>query len=121
MARPAREGGNHAKYGKRRKNAGRADVPKRCIRGVRKFNETMERTKRPRKSSRVRRRESKRSSHEPMSRSSVTLSNMKSVMISSMAGNTPGLATAAPAVMESSQQIDASDEKSAKPYANPMM
>src|SRR5216683_157438 len=121
MERPAREGGNHAKYGKRRKNAGRADVPYFCNRGVRKFSETIERTKRPRKSSRVRRLESKRSSHEPMSRSRVTLSSINMTTISSMAGNMPGLAAAAPVVMESSQQTEASDEKSAIPYASPMM
>src|SRR5258708_5311030 len=121
MGRPAREGGNHAKYGKRRNKAGRADVPYFCNRGVRKFSETMERTKRPRKSSRVRRRESKRSSHEPMSRSRVTLSSINKATISSMAGNTPSVATAAPAVMERSEQTEASAEKSANPYASPMM
>ncbi len=81
----------------------------------------MERTNTPRKSSRVRRRESKRSNQEPMSRSKVTLSSINKATISSMAGNTPSLATAAPAVMERSQQTEASDEKSANPYANPMM
>jgi hypothetical protein len=38
-----------------------------------------------------------------------------------MAGKTPGLATVAPAVIESSQQTEANAEKSANPYANPMM
>src|SRR5258708_39837349 len=81
----------------------------------------MERINRPRKSSRVRRRESKRSSQEPISLSSVALSSMKAATISSMAGSSPGLAAADPAVIARNQHTDAIAEKSANPYANPMM
>src|SRR5260370_19111696 len=81
----------------------------------------MERINRPRKSSRVRGRESKRSSQEPISLSSVALSSMKAATISSMAGSSPGLAVVDPAVIASNQHTDAIAEKSANPYANPMM
>src|SRR5439155_1419738 len=86
------EGGNHPKYGSTRRKTGRADAPYRCIRGETKFNETIERINRPRKSSRVRRRASKRSSQEPMSLSIVPLSNINAGTISNIAGSTPALA-----------------------------
>src|SRR5438046_9177866 len=85
-----------------------------------RFRETIARMNRAKNNSRVRRRESNRSSHEPTSRSKVTVSNKNSAATNSIAGSTPGRAAAAPSVMEASQQTDATAEKSAKPSARPM-
>src|SRR5258708_27983210 len=78
-----------------------------------KFSEIIERTKSPRKISRVLRRDNSFSSHEPINRSSVTLVRTNAATIRSMAGNTPGFATVAPMVMDRSQQTDA-DRKSTR-------
>ena len=65
----------------------------------------------------MKRRASKRSSQEPSSRSSVTFIVRNSATINTMAGNTAGLAMAAPTVIASSQQTAAMATKSARPYA----
>ena len=80
-----------------------------------RFRETIERRIRATNSSRVLRRDNSRSSHDPITRSKVTLSNKNSAATNSIAGSTPGRAAAAPSVMEASQQTDATAEKSAKP------
>ena len=80
-----------------------------------RFRETIERRIRATNSSRVLRRDNSRSSHDPITRSKVTLSNKNNPTTISIAGNTEGFATAAPRVMDVSQHTEAREEKSARP------
>src|SRR5208337_2342895 len=112
---PASDPGNQARYGRYSRILGRAVLPYRCSTGFRKFSDTIDSTNNPINSSRVLRFASIFSSHDPISRSSVTFISTNSALTPAITGSTSGRAIAAPRIIAATQQTDDTAAKSANP------
>src|ERR1700733_9255721 len=114
-ARLASEGGKGERYGNQCKAEEADCVAYRVINGRMNCTKILSRMNNPKISALVRRRASKRSVHEPISRSNVAFIRTKTTTIRKTSGNNAALAQPAPIVIAINQHTQATAEKSARP------
>src|ERR1700730_18178322 len=114
---PAREGEKGGRWGRSTESHGRAVEPYRETSGVTNCSEIINKMKTEKNTSRERRRASNRSSHKATSRCNVTFNKINRTQTTNIAGSNAGFAAVTLKVMAPSQQVAASEGKSARPYA----